>query len=75
MAQGFGENFKRDETEDNLNYDDTAFFYFALAMLTVLLLPATYVMVIRPMTQGEMIINTNIKNCKCKICTKRMEKR
>jgi hypothetical protein len=25
-------------------------------------------MVIRPMLQGEMIINTSLKNCQCQAC-------
>jgi preprotein translocase subunit Sec63 len=70
----FQENFQREESE-NLNFDDTAFIYFAFAMLVVLLLPASYWLVLRPMTTGTMIINTSIKNCQCQGCQKRMRER
>ena len=70
----FGENFSRQENEQ-LKYDDTAFYYFAVAMLTILLVPATHWLVVKPMLSGEMIINTSIKNCQCQGCKKRMAKR
>jgi len=45
MSSGFKENFERGEKEE-LNYDDSAFYYFGLASLTMGLIPATYYMVI-----------------------------
>ena len=74
MSSNFGDNFHREESEQ-LDFDDTAFYYFALAMLSSILLPATYLLVIKPMTVGEMIINTSIKNCQCQTCKARMVKR
>lgn len=71
---GFQENFQREESE-KLKYDSTAFYYFAVAILVVALIPATFFLVIKPMTVGEMIINTSIKNCQCDLCVKRMKKR
>lgn len=59
---GFQENFSRDEKED-LNYDDNAFYYYAMTMLFLALVPATYYGVIRAITQGEKVINLSIKNC------------
>ena len=41
----FKENFERGDKEQ-LDYDDSAFYYFGLSMLTVVLLPATYIMLI-----------------------------
>jgi hypothetical protein len=38
----FQDNFKRDSEEDQLNYDDSAFYYFSLAILTFIILPYTY---------------------------------
>jgi len=38
----FQDNFKRDSEEDQLNYDDSAFYYFSMAVLTFVLLPYTY---------------------------------
>jgi hypothetical protein len=38
----FKDNFKRDSEEDMLEYDDSAFYYFSLAVLTFILLPYTF---------------------------------
>lgn len=45
MSSGFKENFERGE-KDSLDYDDSAFYYFGLAFLTIGLIPATYYTVI-----------------------------
>jgi hypothetical protein len=74
MSSKFGENFRREESEQ-LNYDEVAFYYFGLAMLFITLVPTTYFLVIRPMFQGQMVINTSIKNCQCSICKARMKRR
>lgn len=70
----FKENFERGDREQ-LDYDDAAFYYFALALLLVTLLPATWYMVLKPMIFGESTINYSIKSCPCKICVDRMKKR
>jgi len=38
----FQDNFKRDSEEDMLEYDDSAFYYFSLAVLTFIIVPYTY---------------------------------
>ena len=38
----FSDNFKRDSEEDMLEYDDSAFYYFSISILTGILLPFTY---------------------------------
>ena len=45
MSSGFKENFERGEKE-SLDYDDSAFYYFGLAMLLIVLVPSTYYMLI-----------------------------
>ena len=65
MSSGFKENFERGEKEQ-LDYDDSAFYYFGLAFLTIGLLPATYYLVIQPIFFGDISINYSAKNCKCK---------
>ena len=70
----FQENFGRSQSEQ-LNYDDTAFYYWAFAMLFVGLVPATYWLVVQPALFGEMVIKTSIKNCACQTCEARMQKR
>ena len=63
----FKENFERGDKE-SLDYDDSAFYYFGLAMLMIVLIPLTYIMLVKPILFGEMNINYSIKNCKCDIC-------
>lgn len=58
----FKENFERGE-KDELDYDDSAFYYFGLSMLFVTLVPATYFMIIKPVLFGEYSINYSILNC------------
>jgi len=41
MSSGFKENFERGEKE-SLDYDDSAFYYFGMSMLLIVLIPATY---------------------------------
>jgi hypothetical protein len=38
----FGDSFKRDAEEDMLEYDDSAFYYFSMALMTCITLPYTY---------------------------------
>jgi len=70
----FKENFERGDREQ-LDYDDAAFYYFGLAMLLVVLAPATWYMVLQPILFGESSINYSIKNCLCNLCMERMRKR
>jgi len=44
-------------------------------MLIVVLVPATYYMLLQPIIYGEISINFRIKNCKCFECNERMKKR
>ena len=74
MSSGFKENFEREEKE-SLDYDDSAFYYFGLAMLLIVLLPLTWLLVLKPIVKGEIRINHKIKNCHCSICTKKIAER
>lgn len=42
LMSSFKDNFKRDSEEDMLDYDDSAFYYFSLAVLTFVLVPYLY---------------------------------
>jgi hypothetical protein len=53
----FQDNFKRDSEEDQLNYDDSAFYYFSLAILTFIILPYTYYLLKR-FFYGEINLQT-----------------
>lgn len=74
MSSGFKENFERGESE-NLDYDDSAFYYFGLAILLISLIPATYYMILEPMLFGDIRVNYSNKNCKCDTCLDRINKR
>lgn len=49
----FKENFERGGDKEELDYDDSAFYYFGLAMLFIVLVPASYYMIIKPVLFGE----------------------
>jgi hypothetical protein len=57
----FQDNFFREE-ENKLDYDDSAFYYFFISVLSVALIPATlYTM--KQMIKGEQQIEIKGKNC------------
>lgn len=74
MSGSFKENFERGDREQ-LDYDDSAFYYFGLSMLLVVLIPATWYMVITPILFGVDTINFKLKSCKCYLCIDRLRKR
>jgi translocation protein SEC63 len=63
----FKENFERGD-KDELDYDDSAFYYFGLSMLFVVLVPLTWLLIIKPVLFGEYSINYSLLNCGCNIC-------
>lgn len=70
----FQDNFHRDE-EKLLDYDDSAFYYFFISVLTVVLLPLTY-SIIKTMLTGEVkIVDHTTKNCDCSRCKEVIQKR
>jgi hypothetical protein len=42
MSDNFKDNFHRDEENKDLGYDDSAFLYFSLTLLTVFTTPYLY---------------------------------
>jgi hypothetical protein len=56
----FQDNFHRDE-EKLLDYDDSAFYYFFIAILTVILVPLTYG-IIKKVIRGEVNEEFNNSN-------------
>jgi len=62
----FQDNFHRDE-EKLLDYDDSAFYYFFISILTVILVPLTF-SIIKTMVKGEVKIDLDNKNCECSRC-------
>ena len=70
----FKENFERGDKEQ-LDYDDSAFYYFSLSFLLLILFPATYYMIIKPIFFGDIKVNYHNKNCKCYICVHKLAER
>ena len=64
----FGDNFKREAEEDMLEYDDSAFYYFSMSLLTCITVPMTLVM-IRNLIYGDVtLVHDGDTNCKCSGC-------
>lgn len=64
----FKENFARSEEEDMLEYDDGAFFYFSLAIVTFITLPYTYYL-LKTLLWGDQHLEEFKSNCTCTYCT------
>mgnify|MGYP007004948220 CR=1 FL=1 len=58
----FSDNFKRDSEEDMLEYDDSAFYFFSIAVLTSILLPFTW-SILTTMIFGEITIENYASAC------------
>jgi len=56
MSSSFKENFERSGADESLEHDDSAFHYFTVALLTTLLVPATYKYLLEPMFYGAQVI-------------------
>jgi translocation protein SEC63 len=63
MPSTFQDNFKRDAEEDMLEYDDSAFYYFSMALLTCMTLPVTYY-TLYAIAFGNVKLDTKAKNAK-----------
>jgi hypothetical protein len=75
MSSGFKENFERGGGDDEMDYDDSAFYYFGMAMLCIVLIPATYTQIISPVFFGEQSVNYELKSSKCKIVQDKIKER
>lgn len=61
MSQQFKDNFGREE-EEMLEYDDSAFYYFSVAILTACLVPFTW-SIIRAAIWGHIEITDQPDAC------------
>lgn len=64
----FSDNFKRDSEEDMLEYDDSAFYYFSISVLTAVLIPITW-NILSTLIWGEIQIEDLPARCKCAKCS------
>ena len=58
----FKDNFKRDSEEDMLDYDDSAFYYFSMAVLTFVCVPYLY-MLAKTFINGTIDLRWDGVNC------------
>jgi hypothetical protein len=58
----FKENFERGDREQ-LDYDDSAFYYFGLVLLLVIVVPGTWYVFLKPVVFGDSGINYSLMNC------------
>jgi hypothetical protein len=68
----FKDNFARDEQEDMLEYDDGAFYYFSLALITFVVIPYTYY-TLKTLFFGDSQLEIFKSNCKCTHCSALIE--
>lgn len=58
------DNFKKDNAGENLDFNDSAFYYFSFALLVTGLVPSTYYYILRPLLFGEVSIDRDdFQNC------------
>jgi hypothetical protein len=69
----FQDNFHREE-EKLLDYDDSAFYYFFVSILTVGLIPLTY-HILKIMILGEKKFEVQGINCQCNKCVNTLKTR
>ena len=67
------ENFKREGGEgtgggaEDLEYDDSAFYYFSLLVLSLVLIPVTWT-IVKTLVWGDKKIETFAGGCQCVHC-------
>ena len=66
----FSENFQREEKTDT-QYDDSAFYTFALALILVGVV-TLLIIIIRRILYDKHYNKTKIRNCECSYCTERL---
>ena len=70
----FKDNIGRNKQEGNLEYDDSAFYYFFCTFLLVILIPWT-LSVLWSMVFGEGKLKLKGKSCECSSCKGKIEDR
>jgi len=68
----FKENFTRDESKDDVQYDDSAFYTFGGTMLMCLVIPIAYTIYRRIFVKSDFC-DPNLANCECSWCKEKME--
>ena len=66
----FSDNFKRDSggEEEQMEYDDGAFYFFSISVLSFILIPITWD-ILSKLIWGDVYIKPLPGTCKCSRCT------
>jgi translocation protein SEC63 len=70
----FKENFTIDEQKEDLEYDDSAFYTFAVTFLLVILIPLIYYIYKRLFISTPLANEYYYSNCKCSTCVGKLKK-
>lgn len=62
------------EEKQRLEYDDSAFYFFFISLLSIFLFPFTYYM-LKKIVYGELDLGEGGKNCGCKTCLEKQSQR
>lgn len=73
---GFKDTFTKEDTgEKTLDYDESAFYYFALVLLLFIIIPLAWStlnsLLFAPKEDKPILIHTNkakVRNCPCSVC-------
>ena len=68
----FSENFQRDENKDNTQYDDSAFYSFAISILFVLII-IIIISILRRFFYSKIFMDSKYSNCNCEFCRSRLK--
>jgi translocation protein SEC63 len=68
----FKENFERDESKNDVQYDDSAFYTFGGTMLLCIMLPLLW-NIYKRLTVKFELYDCNLQNCECSQCLEKID--
>jgi len=69
----FKENFERDDSKNDVQYDDSAFYTFGGTMLLCIMIPLLW-SIYKRLTVRNELYDCNLQNCECSQCLEKVEK-
>lgn len=68
----FKENFERDDSKNDVQYDDSAFYTFGGTMLLCIMIPLLW-SIYKRLTISNELYDCNLQNCECSQCLEKIE--
>lgn len=68
----FKENFERDDSKNDVQYDDSAFYTFGGTMLLCIMIPLFW-SIYKRLTVKNELYDCNLQNCECSQCLEKIE--